>query len=193
MDEELDAMVISVRADTQGFARDVATMRGELEGPLATGAARAGRLIEGALSRAIVSGKFGFDDLKKVALSAMAQIATASLRTMFSSLGGSGQGRGVGALLTSAVSGLIGVPGRATGGPVSAGRGYMVGERGPELFVPGSGGRIERLAGGSAGGARDVRVSIALSSPSAGDPAVLRQSSRQIAHAVRAAIRSDGR
>jgi hypothetical protein len=67
----------------------------------------------------------------------------------------------------------------------------MVGEHGPEVFVPGSGGRIERLAGG--GGARDVRVSIALSSSSAGDPAVLRQSSRQIAHAVRAAIRSDGR
>jgi hypothetical protein len=191
MDDELDAMVISVRADTQGFARDIASMRGELEGPLATGAARAGRLIEGALSRAIVSGKFGFDDLKKVALSAMAQIASASLRTMFSSLGGGGQGGGIGGLLASAVSGLAGLPGRATGGPVSAGRGYMVGERGPELFVPGSGGRIERLAGG--GGARDVRVSIALSSPSAGDPAVLRQSSRQIAHAVRAAIRSDGR
>ncbi|MBA3730323.1 MAG: tail tape measure protein [Sphingomonas sp.] len=191
MDEELDAMVISVRADTRGFARDVASMRGELEGPLATGAARAGRLIEGALSRAITSGKFGFDDLKKVALAAMAQIATASLRTMFSSLGGGGQGGGVGGLLASAVSGLVGLPGRATGGPVSAGRGYMVGERGPELFVPGSSGRVERLASG--GGGRDVRVSIALSSPAAGDPAVLRQSSRQIAHAVRSAIRNDGR
>ncbi len=191
MDEELDAMVISVRADTRGFARDVATMRGELEGPLATGAARAGRLIEGVLARAISSGKFGFDDLKKVALAAMAQIASASLRTAFSSLGRGGQGGGVGGLLTSLVSGLAGLPGRATGGPVSAGRGYMVGERGPELFVPGSGGRIEQLAGG--GGARDVRVAISLSSPHAGDPGVLRQSSRQIAHAVRSAIRNDAR
>lgn len=190
MDEEFDAMVISVRADTQGFARDVATMRGELEGPLATGAMRAGRLIESALSRAITSGKFGFDDLKKVALAAMAQIATASLRTMFSSLGGGGQGSAVGGLLASAVAGLVGVPGRATGGPVSAGRGYMVGERGPELFVPGSNGRVERM---TSGGGRDVRVSIALSSPVAGDPAVLRQSSRQIAYAVRSAIRNDGR
>jgi hypothetical protein len=191
MDEELDAMVISVRADTRGFARDVASMRGELEGPLATGAARAGRLIESALSRAIVSGKFGFDDLKKVALSAMAQIASASLRTAFSSLGGGGSSGGIGGMLASAMAGLVGAPGRATGGPVSAGRGYMVGERGPELFVPGSGGRIERLTGG--GGGRDVRVSIALSSPTPSDPAVLRQSSRQIAHAVRAAIRNDGR
>ncbi len=35
MDEEIERLVISVRADTGGFARDVATMRGELEGPLA--------------------------------------------------------------------------------------------------------------------------------------------------------------
>ena len=191
MDEELDAMVISVRADTQGFARDVASMRGELEGPLATGAARAGRLIESALSRAIVSGKFGFDDLKKVALAALAQIASASLRSMFSSAGGGGQGGGIGGLLAGVMTGLLGSPGRATGGPVSAGRGYLIGERGPELFVPGSEGRVERMANG--GGGREVRVSIALTSPQAGDPAVLRQSSRQIAHAVRAAIRNDGR
>ena len=37
------------------------------------------------------------------------------------------------------VSGLI--P-RANGGPVGAGRPYMVGERGPELFVPGAQGNI---------------------------------------------------
>ena len=80
MDEEIERLVVSVRADTSAFARDVSAMRGELEGPLAQGAARAGRSIEGALSRAIVNGKFGFDDLKRVALSAMSQIASASVR-----------------------------------------------------------------------------------------------------------------
>lgn len=35
-----------------------------------------------------------------------------------------------------------GVPGRAAGGPVSGGQTYMVGERGPELFVPGMDGAI---------------------------------------------------
>ena len=34
------------------------------------------------------------------------------------------------------------ITGRASGGPVSAGRPYIVGERGPELFVPGSSGGI---------------------------------------------------
>jgi phage-related minor tail protein len=34
------------------------------------------------------------------------------------------------------------ITGRASGGPVSANRPYIVGERGPELFVPGSSGGI---------------------------------------------------
>jgi hypothetical protein len=34
------------------------------------------------------------------------------------------------------------VPGRATGGPVSAGRTYLVGEKGPELVVPSSSGTV---------------------------------------------------
>lgn len=83
MDEQIERMVVSVRADTATFARDVAAMRGELEGPLAAGVGRAGRLIESSLSRALVSGKLGFDDLKRVALSALAQIAQASLRVLF--------------------------------------------------------------------------------------------------------------
>ena len=43
-------------------------------------------------------------------------------------------------------------PGRAMGGPVTAGRPYMVGERGPELFVPGRTGGIvpNNQMGGSA-------------------------------------------
>ena len=47
--------------------------------------------------------------------------------------------------------GLNLLPGRASGGPVSGGQMYMVGERGPELFVPGRSGTIvpnEKMAGG---------------------------------------------
>ena len=117
-DEDMERMVISVRADTAAFARDVGTMRGELEGPLAAGAGRAGRMIESSLSRAIVIGKFGFDDLKRVALSAMAEIASASLRSLFHQPGG-GSGGGLGSLLASAMAGAGGSPGRTTGGPVS--------------------------------------------------------------------------
>lgn len=45
--------------------------------------------------------------------------------------------------LISGASGLVGkIPGLAAGGPVSAGQAYVVGEKGPELFVPGSSGTI---------------------------------------------------
>ena len=186
MDEEIERLVVSVRADTSAFARDVSAMRGELEGPLAQGAARAGRLVEGALARAITSGKFGFDDLKRVALSAMAQIASASVRALFSS-SGSGGGNPMGGL-GSIVASLMGSPGRATGGPVSAGRPYVVGERGPELFVPGANGRIETP---SSHGGRDVRVSIHVNTPTPENAQVLRQSSRQVARAVRSALRAE--
>ena len=36
------------------------------------------------------------------------------------------------------------IAGKASGGPVNAGRPYMVGERGPEMFIPGSSGGIMR-------------------------------------------------
>jgi hypothetical protein len=186
MDEEIERLVVSVRADTSAFARDVASMRGELEGPLVAGAGRAGRLIDSALARAIVTGKTGFDDLKKVALAAMADIAQASLRTLFQAPGGgsfgSGLLNGIGSLVTS----LLGAPGRATGGPVNAGRAYVDGENGPELFVPPSTGRIEKPAGA----ARDLRVAIAIQTPAPSDPQVLRQSSRQVAAAIRSALRT---
>jgi len=186
MDEEIERLVISVRADTAAFARDVSTMRTELEGPLVQGVGRAGRAIDAALARAISTGKVGFDDLKNVALSAMAQIASASLRSLFNQTG-SGGGIGAGLLngLGSLVAGLLGSPGRSTGGPVSGGRSYLVGERGPELFVPSAGGRIEALAARRS----DVRVAISVTTPTPGEPQALRQSSRQVARAVRSALR----
>lgn len=185
MGDDIEEVVVRVRADTAAFARDVATMRGELEGPLAQGVARAGRLIEGSLARAIASGKFGFDDLKRVALRALGEIAAAALRSLLAP-GGQGAGGGLGPALTSLVSALLGLPGRATGGPVAAGRAYLVGERGPELFVPPGEGRI--VSGGQQAGARDVRVAIAIHTPSPGDPQLLQKSSRQIARAVRSAL-----
>src|SRR3546814_5778623 len=59
MDEEIERLVVSVRADTQGFASDVAAMREELDGPLGDSVGRAGALIENALSRAVRTGKLG--------------------------------------------------------------------------------------------------------------------------------------
>jgi phage-related minor tail protein len=185
VEEEVERLLVSVRADTAGFARDVAEMRGLLDGPFAAGAERAGRAIEGALLKAVRTGSFGFEDLKRVALSAMAEIAAAAIRTgIGAATGGAGAG-GLAGIASAFVGAFMGAPGRATGGPVAPGRAYMIGERGPELFVPTASGRVE--ATGAGGGGREVRVSIMVNTPG-GEPQALAQSSRQVARAVKAAL-----
>lgn len=182
MDEEIEQLVVSVRADTTGFARDVDTMRAALEGPLAGGADRAGRGIETALLRAARTGKLGFDDLATVAIRLMEEIGQAATGIAFPA---AGSGGGLGGGLVSLLGGLLGLPGRATGGPVSPGRPYLVGERGPELFVPTSAGQV---ATSGQGGGRDVRVAITVNANGGDAPQALAQSSRQVARAVRAAL-----
>ncbi len=179
MDEEIERLVIGVRADTAAFAQDVRAMRAELDGPMGASANRAGAALEHALGRAVRSGKVGFEDLKRYALAAMGEIAAGALR---SAAGGGGMGQ----MATSLVSGLLGLPGRATGGPVTPGRAYLVGERGPEMFVPTSSGRVE--ASGEGGGAREVRVSISVNAPSGAEPRALAQSGRQVAREVKRAL-----
>lgn len=189
MDEEIERLVVSVRADTRAFAGDVAAMRGELEGPFAAGLERAGSALERSLIGAIQRGKFGFEDLRRVALSVMSEIAAAAIRTGLESLGGSGGQGGTAGLLNSVgaiLGSFLGAPGRATGGPVSPGRAYRVGERGPELFVPTNSGRIE-TGGGAA--PTNIRLTINISDNGRGSaPDTLQRSSRHVARAVRQAL-----
>ena len=53
-----------------------------------------------------------------------------------------------------------GVPGLQYGGPAHAGRAYLVGERGPELFVPRATGDVHPTAGGGASGPTVVNVQV---------------------------------
>ena len=188
MDEEIETLIVGVRADTRGFARDVADMRGTLDGSLGAGAERAGRAIEAGLLRAVRTGQLGFEDLRRVALSVLGEIAEAALRSGIGAIGRAGSGGGGHGGLLNGLAGLLsGLPGRATGGAVSPGAAYVVGERGPELFVPTASGRID--AGGARGRApRDVRVAITVNARGGEAPAALAQSGRQVARAVRAAI-----
>jgi hypothetical protein len=192
MEEEIDRLVIAVRADTQGFARDLGDMRAALDGPFGRGMEQAGRTLEASLSRALRTGKLGVEDLKRAILSVMADIAASSIRSGMGAIMGSQSGSsGLVSLATTLASTLLGLPGRATGGPVSPGRGYLVGERGPEIFVPTSSGSIVPPPGGMAP-PRDVRVSIAIHGPASEAPDLLARSSRQVARAVRTALLNAG-
>lgn len=206
MTDEIDSLLIDVRASTQGFAADIAAMRGTVDSTLADGFARAGDVLERGLLGAIRKGSLGFDDLKRIAFNALDQIAAQAVTNLFGSGGKSGAGGLAGLIdLGGLVGSILGLPGRATGGPVSPGRGYLVGERGPELFVPTSAGKVlpsqPPIAGGWAGAPspmappapaappREVRVSINVTTPRGSDaPQALQRSGRQVASAVRRAL-----
>lgn len=59
-----------------------------------------------------------------------------------------------------AVTGFFGIEPRASGGPVTSGRPYLVGEKGPELFVPGQSGGIVPNNGLAMAGGGTTNVNI---------------------------------
>lgn len=189
MDDTIDQLLIDVRASTQGFSDDIARMRAGFDATLLGGFSMAGDVLERGLLAAIRKGSLGFEDLQRIAARALDQIAAQALQLGLDRIfgGTGGPAGGLGGLLGTLASGVLGLPGRATGGPVSPGRGFLVGERGPELFVPTSAGRVEPQAAGGAG--RTVNVAIRLAAPRGTDaPRALQRSSRQIASAVRRSL-----
>ncbi|WP_439547270.1 tail tape measure protein [Sandarakinorhabdus sp.] len=173
--DEVDELVVKLRADTGGFLAGVGEVQRTLDGPLAAGLERAGAGLSRSLGRALADGKLGFDDLRRIAVSALGDIASQALRLDLRSLFGGGGG---------VIGGLLGLPGRATGGSVSAGRAYMVGERGPEVFVPTAAGRVE--ANGA--GARPVNITVNVAAPREASAAVMQQTGNQVARAVARAL-----
>ncbi len=181
MADGFDEVSVAVRADMEAFQRDIAEMRQSLEAGLGAGAEAAGRGIESALARAARSGRVEFEDLARVAARALGEIAAAALRIEF---GGAG---GPGGLLAglAGLAGAAGLPGRATGGPVAPGRAYVVGEQGPELFVPTASGRVEP---GRGRGMQVVNLAVNLGPATRTRPAFMAQTGNQVARAVRRAL-----
>jgi len=91
----------------------------------------------------------GTDDWAASLNNALKSLASLLFNVGLSALGG-GDKQG----LFSILSGDFKVGARANGGPVSANRPYLVGEEGPEMFVPGKSGTI--IPNGAGGGVNSV-------------------------------------
>lgn len=90
------------------------------------------RSMEHSIARAVVAGRSSFSELVSSILHDLDRIAarTYLVQPMEN-------------VLSQIVSAIIPVGGaRASGGPVEAGSAYLVGENGPEMFVPSSSGSI---------------------------------------------------
>lgn len=96
--------------------------------------------MNSALDKFVETGKFSFSDL---ASSMIKDILKIQLRAAAANV-----------FAASGLGSIFGLPGKAIGGPVSANTPYMVGERGPEMFIPSTAGSItpnNKLDSGSGG------------------------------------------
>ena len=204
----LDSLVVRLRADTgqlkrelsaatrslrslDGLSHQTAASLGSLSGlgisvneTLGRATEQAVRRMTGALEQFARTGKLSFKGLRDTALSALGEITASLTRGLLAQVFGGLSGRG---FLGAVFSGLGGLPFgfRADGGPVSPGRSFLVGERGPELFTPATAGRITPSHRVGEGG-RVTNISITVNG--ATEPSGLRRSAGQIATAVRLAV-----
>jgi hypothetical protein len=103
------------------------------------------RNVASNLAQAFVYGQSIGDALVNSFKAAVAEALANGLFDLL--LGGKGGGGGILGTILSSFGGA-----RANGGPVSNGRAYLVGERGPELFVPSASGMIRSNASITGGG-----------------------------------------
>jgi phage-related minor tail protein len=90
------------------------------------------RSMEHSIARAVVSGRTSFSELVASVLHDLDRLASRTYLV-----------QPLESALSQIVSAILPVGGaRAAGGPVDAGSAYLVGENGPEMFVPSSGGTI---------------------------------------------------
>ncbi len=93
---------------------------------------RSFRSVESTIARAVLSGKTSISKLVDSILADFDRVATSQFII-----------KPIEGVIGSLISSLLPISGaRASGGPVEAGGAYLVGEQGPELFVPSADGAI---------------------------------------------------
>lgn len=147
---DLERLIVRIEADAKPLQTALGTLEREADQSLSS-IAQLGDRIGTSMINAAVKG----ENLASILRGLVQDIAAITLRqTVVNPLGD---------LLSGAIGSLFG---RATGGSVSAATPYWVGERGPELFVPNSAGRIEPASGiagsGTASNIAPVAVTVSI-------------------------------
>jgi phage-related minor tail protein len=155
---DFQAELASAGAALQSFARGPAKKSAD---DIGASFDQAGRRIGAALARAATGGENAFRRMAKVILEELAKIA---INDLFKSGG----------------AGLPFFGGKAGGGAVNMGGAYLIGERGPEMFVPRQAGEIASASGGA--------VSIHFHLGPGADAAAITRNQGQIAAAIARAV-----
>lgn len=157
--DEFQAELSQASAALQAFAQGPARRAADT---VSVSFERAGQRIAHALGSAASGGEAAFKRLAKVILEELAKIA---LQQIFSQ-GSSGK--------------LPFFGGKAGGGAVNVGGAYLVGERGPEVFVPRGAGEIVAPSAGA--------VNVHFHLPSGADASAISKHQGQIAAAIARAV-----
>lgn len=136
--------------------------------------------ISDALADAIVSGESLGDAMRNIFQQMARDLISSGIKSLLMEVFGFGGSKsGGGGLFSGLLSGVFGGA-RASGGPVTAGKTYLTGEKGPELFTPSTNGFI--TPNHELGGARNsvIRVEMAAGLVAS----ILRQSGAQTVEIV---------
>lgn len=148
--EQIDKGVKDTTPGFKIFADDAISQMREIENAIR----RVGSTVTEELVAAFQKGRLDVSKIISAILTDLArlQIQRSITTPLFNALGGLfGAGGGAKGTPTPTPAGTpFGnpLPGRAIGGPVAANAAYLVGERGPEIFIPNGAGRIVPNAGG---------------------------------------------
>lgn len=179
------------------FLTDAQKFNKELE----AGFRSAGESLSKSLATSIVQGKGMLSSFKSFFDGILEQMLQKIIQTqimnplMDSMFGGGGMGGGGGFLssLLGPIGGMLGIPGMAQGGAPSTRSPTLVGEQGPELFMPGTTGRvIPNNDLGGMGGDTTVQFNINAVDSRSGTQFILEQK-KQIINMINSAQRQRGK
>ena len=188
---ESDRMLRAAKDPLSGITRSVIDYQKSLEDVGKSTEEMVGKTLGGmedALTEFVAHGKLNFRSLIDSMLVDLAryfvrqQIMAPLLKAMSAS-------SGIGSFISAAFGG-----GKANGGPVTSGTPYMVGERGPEMFIPNNSGTIVPNGTGG-GGSPNINLSIDARGSTQDAvqmlPAIAQQIISQAVQMSRAAVRDD--
>ncbi|MEM6681147.1 MAG: hypothetical protein AAF607_02795, partial [Pseudomonadota bacterium] len=175
----LNAVAAQTPQTIREISKSGATMAQELSRSMDTLSGQ----MSNAFERFLKTGKLSFDDLKNVATSALDSIFDRAISSGLDAIFGSSGGGLLGSLF-GGFGGFSFAP-RATGGPVDANRAFLVGEAGPEIFVPGQSGQIVRPQGAATA---PINITVNMHVPNGASQGAMRQSASQIASQVSRAV-----
>jgi phage-related minor tail protein len=165
-DNNLDSSLKDAATSLDSFARGPAQETADYIGDAFS---KAGMRISSALGEAARTGEISVKGLAAAILRDLSNLAIERFVT-----------GPINSVLGSILKSTPSFGARAAGGPVNAGGAYLVGERGPELFVPNNGGTI--------GGANAPPVTININMPAGSSLSDAKRSSTQVSAALARAV-----